>query len=1519
MDIRIHRYPFTTTCEWGVTTNDYEVYQNFLQTMVVDLIDYSATMTKMRRRWGSCPDLQMASDPQAYYETSLAGITEPHKRRPTRGEMLLQNWTTVMRGGKGVAPFEYQCAPQCDEDGEEIWISLIDNLYDRPFEEATTNQVFLTKKQGDDCISNGNYVAEEGYQSEFDGDAMFTWQAEFFGPIEAVDNRLKGTEYSYANGLYDVDVDTFRSIRGDMSAPLYYVRQITVTPPGSYTKSHIYTELSIHHSSCGDNLFILFNRSIHLTGSATYQMKVAVPWGERSHWSLVDLITGTQYSPESPQSGDKNDEMRISTTLPPAGVRFFILKYDNSSPGSQLVSNSKQATGFSNGRKLVLSKIKDVVWTFLAYTDINASTQQPHIDYAASDNNGESWDISQELISNAEYPALVVAQNHWPVMAYVSLGRGSQRIYNVRDCCKGTTLQLRVCSGSGSPPSIAIYEKGRLGYVCHVVFYDNQSHRMCHYIIDEDDFNSSPGNPTYELKELYWPNPAAPRRPTVVCDSLGRPYIFFSYEDPGPSGQNGENSYIYYWDGESKDAIKLTFAEGWDATAFIEDPAMLLTWVAPAQCTWPRGKIQAKRGLIRYEGSFRVPDWSAWTGYEEVDPNVDMGEVQPMGANAAFWQSQTHVYFSARDQNGREPSNPWTPRTIVDNNAQYPQSAFEPMLFKYATAWTKGTSSPYSIEVDVDALTNIPGGGWNSGVHLISPNGGERYYPGDSILVIWSSSYNNDNFDYWRDSISTDSGSTWTRLRGGRWVDTTGNRYVRKFKLPNLNNSSKCLVKVSYVGGGYSDVSDRCFRIGWYDPRPPDCYYLMGVQPPGTKREIYWEQEGIMGMLDGIKFQYSLDNGNTWNNESMLMTTGLHSPDDSLLLDTLISEDSTDTAYLYKYWGTIEWEVPNAPTSAAKIRLTAYDTLGDTASRVQDSSFIIPLPGGWSKNTWANQEIWGLNEAGDKMELFYVGRNPSDTNKPIIYNTTSSDGYSLNPPDSFGIGIYPCHQRGLALWLSRTKDTIFSSYWDQAVPRWSTRGIVVTGQLGMDSTHHSPIGLDIDTDTIHAVFGRRIHRNIPEYDRLYLIHVAFNRNNAQILDVDTINIGFTMSGPEAEISPSVQSMSGKVVVAYQKNDGSCWFAQKLPTGQFSVQQVGSGRFPVAAISEGNITYSYLSPDAKSLIRLWRYVDDTTWNGRDTFALDDSTTFMTGQEGILYGMQIKGDTISKTYLYDPLGKRFTLRATRDGSYLHSFIRKCDDDQWTECYTGNLDTFRFVKTETYDLNAFYPALYQEAKLKRSPYTLWRDTCITYDSCVVDSGADSLKYQFNRLNTSLSYNVMVELYFESDDPDTHRILAQLGSTVDTIEVPNNTFMWHYMEIPSRSSSFTLKLYRLDAGDFVSVSRLVVGKIDPSGVMLTGDKQALDPNKITFCLYQPFPNPFSDAATIRFALPYATNVSLKVYDVSGRLVNELVQGKVGPGIHTIRWEGKDNVNRKCASGVYFVRFVAQDYVAAKKMVMIK
>ncbi len=91
-------------------------------------------------------------------------------------------------------------------------------------------------------------------------------------------------------------------------------------------------------------------------------------------------------------------------------------------------------------------------------------------------------------------------------------------------------------------------------------------------------------------------------------------------------------------------------------------------------------------------------------------------------------------------------------------------------------------------------------------------------------------------------------------------------------------------------------------------------------------------------------------------------------------------------------------------------------------------------------------------------------------------------------------------------------------------------------------------------------------------------------------------------------------------------------------------------------------------------------------------------------------------------------------------------------------------------------------------------------------------------------------------------------------------------------------------------------------------------------FGLQQNYPNPFNPATTIAFSLPQQETVTLQVFDVLGRLVTTLIDGKtLSPGTHKVVWNGKDRDNRQATSGVYLYRLRTTSFVATKKMVMAK
>jgi FG-GAP-like repeat/ASPIC and UnbV/Secretion system C-terminal sorting domain len=89
---------------------------------------------------------------------------------------------------------------------------------------------------------------------------------------------------------------------------------------------------------------------------------------------------------------------------------------------------------------------------------------------------------------------------------------------------------------------------------------------------------------------------------------------------------------------------------------------------------------------------------------------------------------------------------------------------------------------------------------------------------------------------------------------------------------------------------------------------------------------------------------------------------------------------------------------------------------------------------------------------------------------------------------------------------------------------------------------------------------------------------------------------------------------------------------------------------------------------------------------------------------------------------------------------------------------------------------------------------------------------------------------------------------------------------------------------------------------------------------LHACFPNPFNPQTTIAFDLPKQAAVSLRVYDVSGRLVDVLLDDEVAnQGRNEAVWNGRDAQGQTVSAGIYFYRLEAGDYSETKRMALIK
>jgi len=92
--------------------------------------------------------------------------------------------------------------------------------------------------------------------------------------------------------------------------------------------------------------------------------------------------------------------------------------------------------------------------------------------------------------------------------------------------------------------------------------------------------------------------------------------------------------------------------------------------------------------------------------------------------------------------------------------------------------------------------------------------------------------------------------------------------------------------------------------------------------------------------------------------------------------------------------------------------------------------------------------------------------------------------------------------------------------------------------------------------------------------------------------------------------------------------------------------------------------------------------------------------------------------------------------------------------------------------------------------------------------------------------------------------------------------------------------------------------------------------PDKITFRNY---PNPFNPETVFSFALPEVANVNLSIFNILGQRIATLIDKTMPAGEHQILWGGFDSENHQAASGIYFARFTAGDFIETRKIIIMR
>jgi hypothetical protein len=158
---------------------------------------------------------------------------------------------------------------------------------------------------------------------------------------------------------------------------------------------------------------------------------------------------------------------------------------------------------------------------------------------------------------------------------------------------------------------------------------------------------------------------------------------------------------------------------------------------------------------------------------------------------------------------------------------------------------------------------------------------------------------------------------------------------------------------------------------------------------------------------------------------------------------------------------------------------------------------------------------------------------------------------------------------------------------------------------------------------------------------------------------------------------------------------------------------------------------------------------------------------------------------------------------------------------------------------------------------------------------------------------------------------------SGADLLPWANTTYLaWHASDPVSRKEQLrngAIYVIQNNRNPFVDHPEFAARLFDSTSTAAVTGAPAL-----AFRLHQNAPNPFHPTTTIRFDLPQRAPVSLRIYDVAGRLVRNLVAGStLEAGPHEAAWNGQSESGQRLGAGLYFYRLQAGAFSATRRMVL--
>ncbi|MBE2280913.1 MAG: T9SS type A sorting domain-containing protein [Ignavibacteriaceae bacterium] len=259
-----------------------------------------------------------------------------------------------------------------------------------------------------------------------------------------------------------------------------------------------------------------------------------------------------------------------------------------------------------------------------------------------------------------------------------------------------------------------------------------------------------------------------------------------------------------------------------------------------------------------------------------------------------------------------------------------------------------------------------------------------------------------------------------------------------------------------------------------------------------------------------------------------------------------------------------------------------------------------------------------------------------------------------------------------------------------------------------------------------------------------------------------------------------------------------------------------------------------------------------------------------------------------------------------------------------FTINNDGVARVSVTAYNMNNPEES-YTHSLIAKTPVLTESTFSFVPDSySVAGQGGEELVVNFNLVNNSTEPQSFYIVRTLNLHPDLWQVSLCFDEScfapfVDSV-VTNEDFGSSTLQ-PGEHRDFSIHFFTDNTIDSARAQILAVSVQNPLDIKvvnlfattdISGDIKEFNPSNFT--LFQNYPNPFNPETNIKFSISEGSDVSLKVFDLQGKIVQDIVTGYFNAGEYEFKFDASN-----FASGIYYYEFKSNNFKQSKKMVILK